>query len=602
MLQSFFYEPNNYFFYRNPLYKSTIKNKLRTINMITREIETIECDYEYLGNDPKIKTLPYGNIDKQICGCGATSVVLENDEDVIVIVPSFNLTVNKSLQYPNERYDGKLCPVNGNITNDYIQNYIEESKKLKFISTYDSVNRIKHLINNPCRLVIDECQELIGSAKLKHEVINNVYQIAERFKDTVTFISATPIPLIYLPKWISEIPQISYKFKNVVKAIPLLMERTYPAKALKEEIIIKLKDNGSVTIGESTFKKVIVFMNSVIKIDDVIKYCNLNKKECNVICGDSPANTATLHGIKIYRTGELPKYLFITKTGFGGMDLYDKEAMTIVVSSINKDWHMIDIRTNLKQAISRQRIKTNPNYGKYIYIYNQFEDEITKEVLIKRVDDMKNIELPKLTKGYEVLKEHGYQSKWPIPENDLPYLIYDKVNDSYSIDDNTLESDKYFINETREQYKKGFDIKGYTNGQPITIDKELPSTYTDVAKYFKENHKCGIITDWCEYKNRTEWIELINQQYQILGKVNTNYYYATQLLESNENIPETLDLKIKQEFVCGKRYSKKEVKHIIQRIYDELDIKRTAKSTDLKEFLDIKLDNNGYVEITSKRY
>lgn len=602
MLQSFFYEPNNYFFYRNPLYKSTIKNKLRTINMITMEIETIECDYEYMSDDPKITTLPFGYIDKQICGCGATSVVLENDEDVIVLVPLYNLTNNKSLQYPNDRYHGEVCAVNGNISDDNIRKYIAKSAKLKFICTWDSIHRIQHLINNPCRLIIDESQELIGNAHLKNKVINNVYKITKSNKDTITFISATPIPLEYLPKWISEIPQISYRFKNVVKAVPLLMERTYPNKALKEEIIMKLKDNGSVTMEGYTFRKVIVFVNSVTIIDDVIRYCNLSKKECGVICGDNQKNATTLHGIRIYTVGELPKYLFINKAGFIGMDLYDKEAMTVVVSSLNKDWHMIDMRTNLKQAICRQRIKSNPNYGKYIYIYNQFEDGITKEVLNKRVDDMKNIELPKLTKGYEILKEHGYQSKWPIPVNDLPYLIYDEVNDSYSIDENTLQSDRFFINETREGYKKGFDIQGYTNGEPIIVDRELPSTYTDVVKYFKQNHKSGVINDWGIFKNRIEWIELINQQYRILGKVNTNYYYATQLLESNENIPETLDLKIKQEFVTGKRYSKKEVKHIIQRIYDALDIKRTAKSTDLKEFMEIKLDTNGYVQIVSKRF
>ena len=216
MLQSFFYEPNNYFFYRNPLYKSTIKNKLRTINMITMEIETIECDYEYMSDDPKITTLPFGYIDKQICGCGATSVVLENDEDVIVLVPLYNLTNNKSLQYPNDRYHGEVCAVNGNISDDNIRKYIAKSAKLKFICTWDSIHRIQHLINNPCRLIIDESQELIGNAHLKNKVINNVYKITKSNKDTITFISATPIPLEYLPKWISEIPQISYRFKNVV--------------------------------------------------------------------------------------------------------------------------------------------------------------------------------------------------------------------------------------------------------------------------------------------------------------------------------------------------------------------------------------------------
>lgn len=202
--------------------------------------------------------------------------------------------------------------------------------------TYDSLSKVEYLLND-CRLIIDESNELLSNTKLKPDVIDNVFRIAEKYKDSVSFISATPTPLQYMPNWLSNINQVKIEWNNTIKSTPILCERTFPFKSLKEEILKPLKDKGTLTIANKIFKKVIVFINSVDQITKVIKDVELDKNDCGIICGNSLKNDIKIRGINRYDSGILPKYLFITSSGFCGIDLNDKDAMPIVVSNISKE-------------------------------------------------------------------------------------------------------------------------------------------------------------------------------------------------------------------------------------------------------------------------
>lgn len=58
-----------------------------------------------------LQTIPDGYIDKTICGCGLTTVALENNVNTVIAVPTIYLAINKSEQYPNERYKGNVLAV-----------------------------------------------------------------------------------------------------------------------------------------------------------------------------------------------------------------------------------------------------------------------------------------------------------------------------------------------------------------------------------------------------------------------------------------------------------------------------------------------------------
>ena len=302
-------------------------------------------------------------------------------------------------------------------------------------------------------------------------------EIAENNKDTVSLISATPIELKYMPLWMSEINQVKIEWKNTTKSIPILLERTYPFKSLKEEIIKPLEANKIITLSEKTFSSIIVFLNSVEQITKLIKDCNINKEDCKIICGDSLKNDLKISGIKRYRVKDKFRYLFITKSGFSGMDIESEDAMTVVVSNTSREWQMVDILTDLKQAVSRQRLKSNPNYGHYIYIYNQSIFEYSEEELINKLETKRD----RIQKGiniYENAKITGNKEGFMVNADFTAYTIYNKDRDEYILNKSAFNADMYYILETKKQYTKGFDIKG-TFDEVLEVQKvDLPVSTT----------------------------------------------------------------------------------------------------------------------------
>jgi len=294
--------------------------------MKNNNIKTINFETEFCGQKPEFNKIPVGYIDKQICGCGLTSVALENNQNNIIAVPTQNLILNKCAQYPNDRFNGTILGVYGKVgeteINDYLALCKNTDQPIKIMVTYDSFFKVCHLLDT-CNLVIDESNELFKYIGLKikngndEDCYNYLMRKAEIYKDRVSFISATPIPVEYFPEWVQELPQFQFEFKNTIDVRKMLMQRTNPYQALKDEIIRPLNINGSVSIGDRTITKVIVFINSVRTITQIVRDCNLNKDDVAIICGDSVRNDCKIRGYnRVEKYNVLPKYTFITSTGF----------------------------------------------------------------------------------------------------------------------------------------------------------------------------------------------------------------------------------------------------------------------------------------------
>ena len=120
----------------------------------------------------------------------------------------------------------------------------------------------------------------------------------------------------------------------------------------------------------------------------LVRYCGADRKEdvgikeeSGIICADTNENKEKLKGLEfITDYKNLPKYTFVTQTGWQGIDLYDSKAMNVCVSNAAKVWQLMDIDTDVKQAIARQRDTSNPNYYKYVLIYNDPSTYYKKEL------------------------------------------------------------------------------------------------------------------------------------------------------------------------------------------------------------------------------
>lgn len=562
-------------------------------------MRTLTLKAEYASQAPELNNrIPYGYVNKTICGCGMTTLAIENDRNSIILVPNVTLVENKTAQYPNNRCAYKLFGVYGEVTEDQVTSYVMQTRisnqPIKIMVTYDSLWKCERYLKS-CDIIVDESDRLLLSTKLKissktvstnNDVITYLFNTLEEHKERVSFVSATPTPVTYLPEWVQNLEQVTIQWENTIVAKPYLMQRTYPTKSLINELVLPLNINGSVTVNDLKATKLIIFLNSVTEIMKVIKEANLEPDDVALIIGDNARNDVKIKGYnRLTDPKNLPTFTFCTSTGFQGIDLEDNDALNVIVSNTTKDFTMIDMATDLKQAISRQRNKNNPNYGKFVYVYNQSIFEKTEKELLSVIDELEET-IKQAIQLYDIAKEKCLKKGFFISPDFITYTIYNSNNDSYILNRIAFNADKYFIMETRRQYEKGFNLRGvFTDTEtvePVILPKNV--TYADVAEYFKNNHKQGVI-DWGIYSTKTEWIDLITTYYNLYKKApSTDITRVKALIEAYTEPVKQLQIKVHSAFKTDHRYTRKEVKEILNGIYKVSGVKRNAKYSDLFEF------------------
>lgn len=595
----------------------------------------VAMNVEYAGQE--LSTLPIGYINKKSCGVGFTTVVIENKEPVIIAMPSIELVKNKAVQYPNERFNGTLLGVWSDITDEDIATYVEDCKAtkqpIKLMITHDSLHRVSHLLNEVegCKLVIDESDRLLAYSHMKikgrksfydTDVTTQVLEIAKEHIDKVSFISATPTPLHYLPEWVSSLDHYTYNWEGTISVKPLLMQRQFPFKALKEEILFPMVQNGTAKIGDRTFSKVIVFVNSVAQIAKLVKESGLDKDDVRVICADSLDNDAKIKGfLRLTDPNNLTKYTFITSSGWQGIDLYDEEAMNIIVSSTTANHTMVDMTTDLKQATSRNRCKTNPNYDAYVYIYNQTAFDKSEEDLIAIMDETRDTMQNNInvinrcitgTEQEAVIKTMFSNKEFKMyVKQDKDTIVLNRNGEVQKIkvtfNEIAFESDKYFILETRKQYQKGFEVVSRLGGTFSKSDMVIASpSYKACCNWFKSHIQANGSIEWqTTAMANSDHADFITEYYNTFNKVDDNISRAKQELNAYKKSDITyIYVRIKGLFNRGGKYSVKDIKASLNALYEEVGLNRKAKWQDLQEagieLKNVKIKGDNYKEIIKK--
>lgn len=560
---------------------------------------------KYVSEKKGFNKLPYGYIDKQICGCGATTIAIENETDSVILMPSQTLVRNKVAQYPNERSDKELLGVICGVKEYDVKKYIEKmklaNKPYKLLVCYDSISKVEYLFDSCESIIIDESQKLLQNCSMKADKRKKVEQvdaytmmlnILEKYKEKLTFLSATPIPLKYMPSFIQDLPYIKFEFKNVTKSTPFLVQVAHPYKYLEDNIVRPLNQNGYFTLKdedgkEYAFRKVIVFMNTVQGICNVAENCNLKKEDVGIICGDSIRNDAKIQSFnRVNNPRALTKFTFITSSGFDGIDLYDKDAISIVVSNTSAEYEMISMLTDLKQCISRNR-----EYNEhYIFIFNQNLFENTEEEMLQIIyDTRKRIEDNCSTVNEQIENnDTRYKSNLETFSKDRlfkKYVFY--LSGKWLINENVFNADKYFIEVTHEQYRKGFDVVGKieSDNKPIRIKvtkEKSPYSY-DVLLEKYERKINGEDVTFTEDETTTENYKLIDRYYKKFKKLQKRKDRAKKLLEVYDDSYNKVRYYAREIFKVGDRMTIKEYKLKMAGIYKECDITRSPKKEDLYE-------------------
>nr|CAI9752025.1 hypothetical protein ELOWGMBK_ELOWGMBK_CDS_0033 [Herelleviridae sp.] len=549
---------------------------------------TFDCEYASQSN---LTCIEPGYIDKTTPGCGLTSLAIEKEKgNTVIAVPSQELVYNKVNQYPNDRFKLPILGVTGETTEEEITSFIEKNNPFKIMVTYDSIDKVRHLLHK-AHLVIDESDRILSWEDMKVksdkpvDVMNNLLMVAMQYRDTVSFISATPVPVEYFGlDWMKEINQVKYYWTNTIKVTPILMERTYPLRALKEEILKPLKKTGKCNLGGVEFKKVIVFYNSVTGINQVIDECLLPLEECGIKCGNSVKNSTSTKINRITGCNNLPKYTFITSSGFSGIDLYDDEAISVVISCTKKDWQMIDLKTDLLQAISRQRNKRNPNYGKYVFIYNQSVFKLSDDEL----RDIFNKKHKQFSENVSTLNDYREDSRYyslvKTLKDSEDFNTYTMYTDKWDVNELKFNADRYFIEETRRRFNKGFSIMNKEEDAIIipATATHSDTSYSVIAELYQQKIN-GCVVEFSEEQIKSKNMQIIEEFLAKYGRIEPNSKRAKDMLDASKDKYSKIKAVARTYFSINKDYTAKEVKQILQNTYNKLGIKRTAKATDFLE-------------------
>lgn len=563
--------------------------------------------------------LPNGILNKEIPGCGATTVALTDEHKTIICSPRNELLKNKHEQYPD------TLLVIGGVDTKEIETYLQTAELPKILVSYDSVYKLIGCIKykSDWRVVVDEFQCLLADSSFKSEIELHFLDNSRSFP-YVTFLSATPI----LDKYLEQIDhfkdmnyyQLDWEEKDIVR---VYRERTKnPINAALE--IVRYYQNGnypSVYVnGERIYsKECVIFLNSVNNIVNIIKQTELKPEEVNIIVGNSEDNDRQIARIgEGFKRGRIPlkgethkKFTFCTSTAYAGCDFYSTTAATFVISDCNRPNTAVDIATELVQIAGRQRLACNPFRQFLTFVYNVNAEEVEQETFNEHLCRKVNVTLDEIrdnNNAGEALRAKRIKDFRRIPDNvkyQDSYTMYDEQKGEFVFNRLAYVNEQYCFDVQKFNYQNGVIVKKLL--QDSSFDVSENQTYAVYQEQLKHLIKKEPFVDrmqaYCEYRAKqglivnlamptleSKYPEL-RYYYEALGvdRIKALNYKEKKLL--NEiHIMKTKN-KIRHELHgiihIGDRILTTDIQQTLHDVYDRLGIDKSPKATDLNEFFEI---------------
>lgn len=563
--------------------------------------------------------LPNGILNKEIPGCGATTVALTDEHKTIICSPRNELLKNKHEQYPD------TLLVIGGVDTKEIEAYLQTAELPKILVSYDSVYKLIGCIKykSDWRVVVDEFQCLLADSSFKSEIELHFLDNSRSFP-YVTFLSATPI----LDKYLEQIDyfkdmnyyQLDWEEKDIVR---VYRERTKnPINAALE--IVRYYQNGnypSVYVnGERIYsKECVIFLNSVNNIVNIIKQTELKPEEVNIIVGNSDDNDRQIARIgEGFKRGRIPlkgethkKFTFCTSTAYAGCDFYSTNAATFVISDCNRPNTAVDIATELVQIAGRQRLACNPFRQFLTFVYNVNAEEVEQETFNEHLCRKVNVTLDEIrdnNNAGEALRAKRIKDFRRIPDNvkyQDSYTMYDEQKGEFVFNRLAYVNEQYCFDVQKFNYQKGVIVKKLL--QDSSFDVSENQTYAVYQEQLKHLIKKEPFVDrmqaYCEYRAKQGLIVNLAMSTLESKYPELRYYYealgADRIKALNYKEKKLLNeihiMKTKNK-IChelhgiihiGDRILTTDIQQTLHDVYDRLGIDKSLKATDLNEFFEI---------------
>lgn len=537
---------------------------------------------------------------KTATGIGGTSLALDSNEDIIILMPFVEVVNNK------DGYNANTFIVKEGVTVAAIIKYLKSTDNRKLVSTYDGLIKIKAAYEKSSLnmyddfLLVDEWQVLFQQYGLRYNAIRLLLDESVKFKNKC-FMTATPIKKEY---WFDEL--LSLEELVIDYDLDPIELRHYRAKNVIEE--------ASAIIRSKTSENLHFFINSVDTIKNILKYTELSQDIVRVVCSKQDKNQAKLTGYKIESTKDPVKPInFYTSTCFEGCDIYDKNAKMYVLCDGSKAHSLVDISTTLSQIAGRIRDIEDTSIN---LIYN------TSRYIDITEDEFNNAVNENIKAGNVVMSE--VKSKETIDLIDLS-----KANDRYLIvaegklrfESTLLNLDKHNF-EISKTYslKANLVAKASSKFTPIVVSKpwaeELDNLKSEIVSKMTFKDKCIMYdeTSRLEFTFSSEFDREVIDAVDKLGmaKLKELNFHKGDIRKALLNLTDLSDnLKVFKclSFSIGEFVESSKLKVMFKDIYSKLGIKKTAKGSDITDYYEARESSSrnkngkvvkGYIIITNK--
>ena len=612
-------------------------------------------------------------INKQLPGCGFTEYCINGPENVILCSPRKMLLENKKDQHEFEVYlvvnelekeievdkdlskldksrsfMEKLKECTGEDKNDIYNRLMREikdyinfrksyDKPYKILVTYDSYRIVKDILESlgifqSFYTVIDEFQTILHDARFKSDTeLGFLYYLKQ--SHSALFVSATPMLEEYL-NMLDEFNGLPYIDMNWGKEDPSRIIRPN-LKVLSmmsvgtklPEIIQSYKDgnferairmiNGYPR--EIISDEAVFYVNSVNHITSIIKKCDLQPEEVNILCSDTPENLKRIQKKlgKRFTIGEVPlkgvkpkMFTFCTRTVYLGADFYSTCARSFIFSDSNIDTLAVDISDDLPQILGRQRLFENPWKNDAVFYYRSICDyrKVSQEEFDKELERKKKATSDLLRSFESAPDDAKYNLAKTYQKNTKSYNYKDDyiaVNEHIGSNLVPVLNNLVLVNEIRAfriqqiDYKDRFTVFSSVHSVLDTndiINQEVSNflyQYEQLGTYFE---KARLL---CESDLSKEVIDLVLAQISEEDDVKSHYIaigpqkfralgYKATLVRRELGIvtfsKELLINTIFSNFSIGDRISSAEAKERLRFLYSSISYTATPKATDLDAY------------------
>ena len=282
---------------------------------------------------------------KVTTGCGGTYVALHSVRPTIIAVPTKALVKDKVTQSKYAHLN--ILPVSSEYP------FVGIPKNcMKIICTYQSLPEVaKYIDIAKWDLVVDEMHLL---NKMMNFSMTALQWMMDNFKKFASycFMSATVSADEFLLKELRGLDRVKAEWQDIKE----VSFECYKAKEIKLSIVqIICEHMDGTRQGNAYF-----FYNSIAGICSIAKYINKNKSfrgKVAVVAGSSEHTRAKLAevGLDISSPSEYRKINFITSTAHEGVDFYDPEGVTYIVSDNTYNNTKYSLVTTIPQIVGRLR-------------------------------------------------------------------------------------------------------------------------------------------------------------------------------------------------------------------------------------------------------